>query len=250
MNTMHESSHPIRGHGRLVGVGVGPGDPELVTTKAIRVIRESDHVVAPSTAPDAIGRAEAIVREAAPGTPIDRVCFDMSVDAEATCREIAATVLIPRLRQGLQVAFVTIGDPNMYSTFSSVATAVRSADPCAAIDTVPGIMAFQALAAKSDTVLLDGVESLTLLTALDGMGPIQSALSCDQRAVVIYKGGRNAAAIRSCIESSGRLEGAVAGELLGLPGERVVAARELDGCPASYLSTVIVPPGSRIRQAE
>ncbi len=226
--------------GRLVGVGIGPGDPELVTVKAQRVIRESDRVVAPSTALDAVGKAEAIVREAVPGTPVDRFCFDMTHDPEARYIELATTTLVPWLQQGLQVAFVTIGDPNIYSTFSSVARAVRSLDPEATIETVPGIMAFQALAASTSTVLVDGTGSLSLVTALDGVAHLRKALDEDG-AVVVYKGGRHINEVRSCLESTGRLEGALCGELLGWPGEQILAVSDLDGRPASYLSTVIVP---------
>ncbi len=246
---MPESRPNARHPGRLVGVGIGPGDPDLVTVKAQRAIRDSDRVVAPSTALDAVGRAEAIVREAVPGTPVDRFCFDMSRNAEATYLELATTTLVPWLQRGLQVAFVTIGDPNIYSTFSSVARAVRSIYPDAVIDTVPGIMAFQALAAATGTVLVDGTESLSLVTALNGVAQLRGALA-EGGAVVVYKGGRYISEVRSCLESAGRLDGALCGELLGWPGEQVIAVSDLDGRPASYLSTVIVPPVQKAQGVE
>src|SRR5438309_9990861 len=62
----------------LVGVGVGPGDPELVTARAVRVLTEADTVLAPSTAPDAVGRAESIVREACAGVAVERLVFEMA----------------------------------------------------------------------------------------------------------------------------------------------------------------------------
>jgi precorrin-2/cobalt-factor-2 C20-methyltransferase len=107
---------------------------------------------------------------------------------------------------------------------------------------VPGITAFQDLASRTGTVLLDGTESLSLVTALDGTAHVAAALEAPDRAVVVYKGGRHLEAIATLVAEHGRLDGAVAGELLGLPGERLGALGDLADGPASYLATVIVPP--------
>jgi precorrin-2/cobalt-factor-2 C20-methyltransferase len=238
--------------GRLVGVGVGPGDPELVTRQALRVLAESDRVVAPSSAVDAVGRAEAIVRQASPGIRMERLVFDMTADgthggraAREASHRAAAQALLPWLDEGEQVAFVTLGDPNIYSTFSSLTAAVRCVRPVVEIGTVPGIMAFQALAAEAGAVLLDDTESLSLVTALDGPEALDAAIDDPARAVVVYKGGRHVPEIAARLSRAGRLEGAVMGELLGLPGERVGPLARLADRPATYLATVIVPPRAR-----
>jgi precorrin-2/cobalt-factor-2 C20-methyltransferase len=230
--------------GTLIGVGVGPGDPELLTVQALRVIREADRVVAPALAPDAVGRAEAIVRQVAPDVRVERVVFDMgpAADERAAAYDRAVLVLLPRLDAGERVVFITLGDPNIYSTFSSLATAVRRLRPAVAVETVPGIMAFQALAARAGTVLLEGTQSMRLVTALEGAGALEEALGEDDHAVVVYKGGRHLPDLLKALARAGRSEGAVIGELLGLPGERVAAAGEWPEQPASYLATLIVPP--------
>jgi precorrin-2/cobalt-factor-2 C20-methyltransferase len=117
--------------------------------------------------------------------------------------------------------------------------------PGLAIETVPGIMAFQDLAARAGTVLLDGAEELTLLTTLDGTASLERALAQPERAVVVYKGGRHLPAIAAALHGAGRLDGAVMGELLGLPGERVCPLSDAAERPASYLATVVVPPKGR-----
>ena len=229
----------------LIGVGVGPGDPELLTLRAARVIREADRVLAPCSAVDAVGRAESIVRQACPGVRVERLVFAMG-SAEGSIAE-AADVVAAGLDAGQRLAFVTLGDPNVYSTFSSVAARVRELRPEAPIDTVPGIMAFQELASRSGTVVLENAERLALVTALDGTAPLDRALDDPGQAVVVYKGGRYVPAMAKRLAEAGRLEGAVFGELLGLPGERITPVAEAADGPAAYLATVIVPPAGRGR---
>jgi len=225
---------------------MGPGDPELVTTRARRALAEADLVFAPTVAVDAVGRAETIVRQVAPELTVERLVFSMAPGpGRQASHRAAATTLLPHLDAGLEVAFVTLGDPNVYSTFSSLAAEVAALRPGTSVATVPGIMAFQALAAATGTVVLDGAESLALVTALDGTNALDAALADGSRAVVVYKGGRHLPAIASRLAAAGRLEGAVMGELLGLPGQRVAAVGAAAGGPAAYLATVIVPPRPR-----
>jgi len=255
------SSPPIEARqARLTGVGVGPGDPELITARALRVLRQADRVVAPAVAADTEGRAESVVRRADPDLAVRRVVFAMvppthdgagnGHTARAQSHRGAAQALLPYLDAGEHVAFVTLGDPNVYSTFSSLVAAARALRPTLRIETVPGIMAFQDLAARAATVLLDGTEELTLVAALDGIAALERALEDPERAIVVYKGGKHLPAITSALARAGRLEGAVMGELLGLPGERVGRLTDVPASgegPVSYLATVVVPPGSRGR---
>jgi precorrin-2/cobalt-factor-2 C20-methyltransferase len=228
----------------LVGVGVGPGDPSLVTVRAVAALRRADRVFAPVTSEQSVGRAEAIAREAAADVRIERLVFVMDPDASARTDaiEAAAARICACLDAGEEVAFITIGDPNVYSTFSAVTKAVRARRPDTPITTVPGIMAFQELAARSGTVLVDERQTLTLVTGLDGTDAIEAALADPDRAVVVYKGGRCVADITERVRATGRAGHAVVGELLGLPGERIGALVPDTGAPMSYLSTVIVPP--------
>ena len=238
------TANPANGPRRavLVGVGIGPGDPELLTVRALRALRRADRVFAPVTSEQALGRAETILREAAPDVVVERLVFVMEPDpaARADAIDAAGARIAACLDAGEEVAFITLGDPNVYSTFSSVAAAVRRRRAGTTVETIPGIMAFQDLAARTGTVLVDERQTLTLLTGLDGPGPIDAALDDPDRAVVIYKGGRRLPEIAEQAARHGRSGGAVMGELLGLTGERTSALHEANG-PVTYLATVIIP---------
>jgi precorrin-2/cobalt-factor-2 C20-methyltransferase len=235
----HEASVP----GRLVGVGVGPGAPDLLTVRALRALRRATVVVAPCTDASAVGRAEAIVREAAPDVVVERVVFVMApAQAErAEALDAATARVLALLDAGEEVAFITLGDPNVYSTFSSVATAVAAARPSSPIETVPGVMAFQELASRAHVVLTDEQQSLVLVPANGGDDAFEDALTDPRRTVVLYKGGRRLPDVAARLRETDRLDGAVLGELLGMPGERIAPVADVADRPAAYLSAVIVP---------
>lgn len=234
--------------GRLVGVGVGPGSPDLLTVRALQALRRASCVVAPCTDVGAPGRAETIVREAAPDVSVERLVFVMAPEPKRRAGAIRAAVerIVALLDDGQEVAFVTLGDPNLYSTFSSVAARVAEERPGTPIVTVPGIMAFQELAARSGTVLTDEQQSFLVLPANSAEtsapgGTVAAALADESCTVVIYKGGRQIVGVAERLRDADRLDGSVLGELLGLPGERIAPVAEVADRPASYLSAVIVP---------
>lgn len=234
----------------LVGVGMGPGDPELVTVKAVRVLGEADLVLVPVMATGEQGRAEATVRAHVSHDRITRVVFALNEGGDASRREAAwdaaADTAVAAFSGGARlVAFATIGDPNVYSTFTYLAATVRPRVPGLSVVTVPGITAMQDLAARSGTVLCEGRETLALLPLTAGVGPFRVALASFDT-VVGYKSGSHLPEVLAAVRGAGRLDGAVHGASLGLPGEDIRPAAEVAG-PVPYLSTLLVP-GRRQRR--
>ena len=236
----------------LVGVGVGPGDPDLVTVKAVRALQEADLVVVPVMSADEPGHAERTVRAHMTHDRVRRAVFTLSdrggrTPARTAAWDAAATVVLDAFDAGAElVAFATIGDPNVYSTFTYLAGTVRGRRPGVQVRSIPGITAMQALAAASGVPLCEGTESLTLVPLARDLGPLDAALATSG-SVVVYKSGARNAEVVEVLRRHGRLDDAVVGSRLGLAGERVGPAGEhvgpLGAAPGDlpYLSALLVP---------
>jgi precorrin-2/cobalt-factor-2 C20-methyltransferase len=243
--------------GRLTGVGVGPGDPDLITVKGIKALLAADQVFVPvgdgpsasaSPAPASEpGYAERVVLAHVPADRVRRVVFKLgagparglAMRGEAARRDAwaaAGAAVAGVVASGRHAAFATIGDPNLYSTFAYLADAVRALVPDVTVATVPGITAMQDLAARSGTVLAEADQTVALLPFTAGPGRLRAALA-DHDTVVVYKGGRLLPEVRAVLTEAGRLDDAVFGARLGLPGERVGHLPEAE---APYLSAVLV----------
>ncbi|MFE9447465.1 precorrin-2 C(20)-methyltransferase [Streptomyces sp. NPDC006739] len=229
---------------RLVGIGVGPGDPELVTVKGVNALRAAEVVVVPVMDGGERGRAEATVLHYVPGDKVVRVVFALNERSDRARRETAWDAAGERvaelLREHGTVAFATIGDPNVYSTFTYLAQTIAELVPGVGVETVPGITAMQDLAARSGAVLTEGTEPLTLVPVTAGSAVLKEALE-GPGTVVAYKFGRQAAEVAEALRVSGRLADAVWGSALGLAEESIRPAADLDGGPLPYLSTLIAP---------
>ena len=235
---------------RLIGVGVGPGDPELVTVKGVNALRAADVVVVPvmaasdGTPGGERGRAEATVLHYAPEEKVVRVVFALNERSDRARREAAWDAAGAKVAELLRahdvVAFATIGDPNVYSTFTYLAQTVAGLVPGLVVETVPGITAMQDLAARSGAVLTEGTEPLTLVPVTAGSAVLKEALK-GPGTVVAYKFGRLAEEVATALRETGRTEGAVWGSALGLEEESIRPASELLDGPLPYLSTLIAP---------
>jgi precorrin-2/cobalt-factor-2 C20-methyltransferase len=235
-----------RGSGkkRLIGIGVGPGDPELLTVKGVNALRSADAVVVPVMDTLERGRAEATILHYVDAAKVVRVVFALNERSDHARRtaawDAAGERVVELLGEHGTVAFATIGDPNVYSTFTYLAQTVAGLVDDVVVETVPGITAMQDLAARSGVNLAEGTEPLTLVPVTAGAAVLREALQ-GPGTVVAYKFGRLAEEVAAALRETDRTEGAVWGASLGLPQESIRPAAELLEGPLPYLSTLIAP---------
>jgi len=160
--------------GKLYVVGVGPGDPELLTLKAARILREVGCICVPKGREEGESLALSIVQRAVDlaGREIVETYFPMKkasgpshkAELDAQWSETVATIL-GRLKRGIDTAFITIGDPGIYSTFFYLYHRLMEADPGLQIEIVPGVSSINASAARAGISLGLGDDRIAILPA-------------------------------------------------------------------------------------
>ena len=222
-------------YGVFYGVGVGPGDPELLTRKAERILRAADVLAAPDPGQGA-SMALGIVGELARGKRILFCPAPMTRDKSRlrAAWDEGAALICGELEQGRSVAFVTLGDPGIYSTCGYLLRRVRQWGFRTEI--VPGVPSFCAAAAALGVSLCQGREPLTIVPA---SSPALEAALTRPGARVVMKAAARLEALQTLLERQGELDGAVLVENCGLTGERSLPLGEADR--AGYFSTVIIP---------
>lgn len=221
--------------GKLWGVGVGPGDPELLTVKAVRVLRQADVAVVPdASSGDKV--ALNIAKDYLKDKPIQFVKTPMIRDKAMmdAAHEQAADSICELLDQGKQVAFLTLGDPAIYSTYMYIHEKVLRRGY--AVEVVPGIPSFCAAAARLNQPLCLGREPLMIIPASHD----QENLMDIPGNKVFMKAGRSILELQQALESRGMLDNASMVENCSMDNERVYPKfRELKE-PSGYFSLVIV----------
>ena len=228
----------------LYAVGVGPGDPELLTLKAVRVLRAADVVVAPTGQAEAASYALGIVAgylDRDRQQVLERV-FPMSRDEEelrphweATAGEVAGHV-----RAGRTVAFITIGDPLLYSTFLYLLRILRENYPEITVDIVPGITSVFASAAAAGVPLAMAAERLAILPATYEEERLRQTL-LDFDCVVLMKVSRVFDRVYALLAGLGLERQGVFVRRVGSGEEEVVTdLASLVGKRLDYLSLLIV----------
>jgi precorrin-2/cobalt-factor-2 C20-methyltransferase len=229
---------------RLVAVGVGPGDPELLTRKAERILRSVPVIYAPTGAADAASYALAIVEPFIDRTRqevLTRV-FPMTKDESDLIPfwEETAAELAQRVRAGRDVAFITIGDPFLYSTFLYLYRIFRDKYPEIEIEIVPGITSVGAAAAAAGVSLGLSADRLAILPATYEEGQLRQTL-VEFDTVVLMKVSRVFDRVFALLAELGLEKSSVFVRRVGSSEEEVVTdLSSLLGKKLDYLSLLIV----------
>jgi precorrin-2/cobalt-factor-2 C20-methyltransferase len=228
--------------GTLYGIGVGPGDPELITLKALKVLHRVPHIFAACSTKNSYSLALGIVRCHLNGAGIEHLPFPMSKDAQvlAEAWERNARRVLEVLATGSDAAFVTLGDPLTYSTFGYLLKTLKRLNPQVAIVTIPGITSYSAAAALTHIPLTEGEESFYLVSGAMGAAQLKEVIDKSDN-IVILKTYRYFDEIFQVLEDMDLLDRTTCISRCGLEGETIVEnLRELKGRELPYLSMVII----------
>ncbi|MFI8100191.1 precorrin-2 C(20)-methyltransferase [Streptomyces sp. NPDC086023] len=242
--------------GRLYGVGLGPGDPSLMTLRAVQVIAEAD-VVAYHSARHGRSIARSIAAEHLRADhieeplvyPVTTETTDHPGGYQGAMEEFyasAAARLAAHLDAGRTVAVLAEGDPLFYGSYMHMHK--RLADRYRT-EVVPGVTSVSAAAARLQTPLVEGEEVLTILPGTLPEEELTARLAATDSAVVM-KLGRTFPAVRRAMETSGRLAEAKYVERATMAGERTGELADTDPESVPYFAVAVVPsrvgnPGSR-----
>ncbi|GMT42273.1 MAG: precorrin-2 C(20)-methyltransferase [bacterium] len=234
--------------GTLFGIGVGPGDPELITVKGANLLKNCKHLFVPKARMKSESVALEIVQKYVNrDAGIRELMFPMITDKtelEKSWAESAGKIA-EVLKTGDDACFVTLGDSYLYSTYIYLVRALRKALPNARVRTVPGVSSFSAAAALTNFPLGEAKEPVTIIPAVDDLEPARKAVS-EKGTVVLMKIGKRLEAVLELLEKSGTIDDAVFVSYAGMEGQRIETdLRKLknENPETGYLSTILVHAG-------
>ncbi|MFB7666621.1 precorrin-2 C(20)-methyltransferase [Kitasatospora sp. NPDC056138] len=241
------TDHQEIGTGRLYGVGLGPGDPELVTVRAAALIGRAD-VVAYHSARHGRSIARSIAERYLRGDQIEeQLVYPVTVEttdhpggyrgALDEFYEEAAARLAAHLDAGRTVVVLAEGDPLFYGSYQHMHKRLAHRYPT---EVVPGVTSVSAAAARLGTPLVEAEEVLTILPGTLPEEELTARLAATDSAVVM-KLGRTFPTVRRALERSGRLAEARYVERATMAGERTAPLAEVDPESVPYFSVAVLP---------
>ncbi|MGQ9793648.1 MAG: precorrin-2 C(20)-methyltransferase [Anaerolineae bacterium] len=244
MDEVVRAAAPRQAIGTLYGVGVGPGDPELITLKALHIIQGAHVVAVPVSYAEAESYALSVVaNRLQPEQLLIQLHFPMvrDVHARQASRRSAAEVVLEHLRLGRDVAFLTEGDPLLHSTFIYILSYLPLDVP---IEVIPGVSSITAAAAQAVMPLVSADQRLAVLPAVFEECTMLRWAFENFDTVVLLKVNRTLDMLIDLVQELGLDEQATLVERATLPDARIVRPLStLRGQMVHYLSLVIVRTG-------
>lgn len=213
-------------YGTLYGVGVGPGAPDLITLRALNTLKRAGVLALPRSSDYATSMAWTIAKPTI-GDVLGQerlfLTFPMSKDPECLrpAWDKAFSVIGERLERGLDVAFVTEGDPSLYSTFIYLQREAPARWPGVRVEVVPGVSSITAVPAVSGVPLADGQERIAIIPGNYGLEDLTDVLRTFDT-TVLMKIGPEMPAILQALEGEGLLDRAVYVSKATMAEERIV----------------------------
>ncbi|MCW4047601.1 MAG: precorrin-2 C(20)-methyltransferase [Candidatus Bathyarchaeota archaeon] len=218
--------------GKFVGVGVGPGDPELITVKAVKALKAADVICVPKSHANkpsmALSMVKQVLEERAKPPEVLELVFPMTKDELDVKRLWAenAVIVTAKVDAGKVVVFITLGDPMLYSTFLYLYRSLREGHPNVRLEIIPGVTSVTAAAASAKLPLAERDEVVSILPSDLDSGLIEeTARHADN--LVFMKCAHRLKELVPILEEAGFTENSMVAlvKRCTLPEEKVVVGR-------------------------
>ena len=238
-------------YGKLIGVSLGPGDPELITRRGWAALQSGARWIYPTKKAEEFSYALSIVERGGLAVPTDAVelVFPMTRDAQALGRAwaLAATRTVELLAEGRDAVFLVEGDASTFATFGHLARVVRELVPEVEVETIPGVSSFAAAAATTGMPLAEEDETLAIIPTAYGIAVIDHLLD-DFDTLILLKVKPLLDDVLDLLERRGLLATSCFIEKVGSPDERIVHdLATLRDTSVNYLSLLLVRNPKRQR---
>lgn len=229
----------IESSGRLYGLGIGPGDPELITVKALRLLRSAAVVAYPISDKNQQGLARSIVQEYIKPEQIEvPLYFPLKLELSSQpYYDKAAQIIAEYLKSGRDVAVLCEGDPFFYGTFMYIYNRLADKFPT---EVVSGVSSTMASAAALGVPLTYRNDVYMVVSAILPAEVLKAKLAVADAAVII-KLGRHFEKVVGVLKELGLYERAKYIEKATMPHQRIVEIERVNPSEVPYFSTIIVP---------
>ena len=230
------------GAGNFYGIGVGPGDSELLTIKAARIIKSVDCIFAPRADSKASSLALDIVKDVCEGKRVIEQVYPMVRDkAKLEAAWLASAKEIEReISAGNSVAYLTIGDPLTFSTYCYLLQQLSKIIPSQKIHTIPGITSYNAAASLANFSLIEQSEKLAIIPVsknIDELRPILNSFDT----VILMKVAKKLDEVIELLEDMELIDNSLFASYIGFKNEFITRdLLSLKGAGKGYLSVIIV----------
>ena len=228
--------------GEFYGIGVGPGDSELVTLKAVRIIKSVDCVFAPRADSKASSLALDIVSNICEGKRVVEQVYPMVKDKSKleTAWLASANEIKRELDAGNSVAYLTIGDPLTFSTYCYLLQQLSKLIPSEKIHTIPGITSYNAASSLANFSLIEQSEKLAIVPVSSDISELRPILNSFDT-VILMKVAKKLDEVIELLEDMELIDNSLFASYIGFENELITRdLLSLKGAGKGYLSVIIV----------
>ncbi len=239
---IHNNENKNTTYGNFYGIGIGPGDPELLTLKAVRVIEKADYIFVPKASFKNESLALDIVKEFVKGKEICEQVYPMTKDKSVLNNAWfnAAKEIAEKITGGSSAAYLTLGDPFTFSTYIYLLQNIHKLIPNENIETIPGITSYNAAACMANFPLIESSMKLAVVPVSKNIEELRPILQSFDT-VVLMKVAKKLDAVIDLLEELNLMDSSLFASYVGQKNSFITRnLTELKGEGKGYMSVIIV----------